>query len=85
MYGHETQSFTLREERGLCAFENRVLRQIFGLIREEVTGGRKGLHQKLHNLDTPLNTTIILFIKLKTMRDGKCSTRGQDEKCTQKT
>jgi hypothetical protein len=28
----------LREERGLRVFENRVLRRIFGLKRDEVTG-----------------------------------------------
>jgi len=37
LYGCETWSFTLREERRL--FENRVLRRIFGSRRDEVTGG----------------------------------------------
>jgi len=31
LYGCETWSFTLREERRLSAFENRVLKRIFGL------------------------------------------------------
>jgi hypothetical protein len=32
-------------------FDNRVLRRIFGLKRDEVTGGCKKLHdKKLHNL-----------------------------------
>jgi len=31
-------SLTLREERGLTVFENRVLREIFGSERDEVTG-----------------------------------------------
>ena len=30
LYGCETWSLTLREERRLCVFENRVLRKIFG-------------------------------------------------------
>jgi len=30
MYGCETWSLTLREERRLRAFENRVLRRVFG-------------------------------------------------------
>jgi hypothetical protein len=32
-------------------FENRVLRRMFGLKRDEVTGGRRKLHnEELHNL-----------------------------------
>jgi len=37
-YGCETWSLTLREERRLRVFENRVLRRIFGPRRDEVTG-----------------------------------------------
>jgi hypothetical protein len=36
-YGCETWSLTLREELRLRAFENRVLRRIFGPKRDEVT------------------------------------------------
>jgi hypothetical protein len=39
LYGCETWSLTLREERRLRVFENRVLRRIFGPERDEVTGG----------------------------------------------
>jgi len=38
LYGCETWSLTLREERRLRVFENRVLRGIFGAKRDEVTG-----------------------------------------------
>jgi hypothetical protein len=38
LYGCETWSLTLREERRLRVFENRVLRGIFGPQRDEVTG-----------------------------------------------
>jgi hypothetical protein len=38
LYGYRTWSLTLREERGLRVFENRVLRRIFGPRREEVAG-----------------------------------------------
>ena len=38
LYGCETWSDTLREEHRLRVFENRVLRRIFGLKREVVTG-----------------------------------------------
>jgi hypothetical protein len=36
--GCETWSVTLREESSLSVFENRVLRRIFELKRDEVTG-----------------------------------------------
>jgi hypothetical protein len=39
LYGYETLSLTLKEERGLSVLENRVLRRIFGPEREEVAGG----------------------------------------------
>jgi hypothetical protein len=38
LYGCETWTPTLREERRLRVFVNRVLRRIFGPKREEVTG-----------------------------------------------
>jgi len=38
LYGCETWSFTLREERRLRLFENRVLRRVFGPKRDGVTG-----------------------------------------------
>ena len=41
LYGCETWSLTLREERRLRVFENRVLRRIFGPKRDEVTGMEK--------------------------------------------
>jgi len=38
LYGFETWSLTLREERRLRVSENRVLRRIFGFKKDEVTG-----------------------------------------------
>ena len=38
LYGCETWSLTLREERKLRVFENMVLRRIFGPSRDEVMG-----------------------------------------------
>ena len=38
LYGCETLSLTLREERMLRVFENSVLRRIFGPRRDEVMG-----------------------------------------------
>jgi hypothetical protein len=43
LYGCETWSLTLREECRLRVFENRVLRRIFGLKRDEVTRKRRTL------------------------------------------
>jgi hypothetical protein len=50
-YGCETWSLTLKEERRLRVFENRVLRRIFGPNMDEVTGEWKKLHnEELHDL-----------------------------------
>ena len=40
----DTWSVTLREERSLRVFENRVLREMFGSDRDEVTGEWRKLH-----------------------------------------
>ena len=51
LYGFETLSLVLREERRLRVFENRVLRRIFGPKRDEVTGEwRKLLNEELNDL-----------------------------------
>ena len=51
LYGCETWSLILREERRLRVFENRVLRRIFGPKRDEVTGEWRKLHNgELNNL-----------------------------------
>jgi hypothetical protein len=51
LYGCETWSLALREEHRLRVFENRVLRRIFGLKRDEVTGGWRKLHnEEIHCL-----------------------------------
>ena len=46
LYGCETWSLTLREERKLRVFENMVLRRIFGPKRDEVTGEWRRLHNE---------------------------------------
>jgi hypothetical protein len=38
LFGRDAWSLTLREERRLKVFENRVLRRVFGPKRDEVTG-----------------------------------------------
>jgi len=49
LYGCETWSLTLREERRLRVFENRVWRRIFGPKRDEVTGEWRKLHNEEHS------------------------------------
>jgi len=46
LYGCETWSLTLREERRLRVFDSRVLRRIFGPRREEVTREWGKLHNE---------------------------------------
>jgi len=45
LYGCESWSLTLREERRLRVFEKRVLR-VFGPKRDEVTGEWRKLHNE---------------------------------------
>jgi hypothetical protein len=67
LYGCETWSLTLREERRLRVFENRVLRRIFGKKRDEVTGNWRKLHNEaLHNLYS--SPSRIRVIKSRRMR-----------------
>jgi len=46
LYGCKTWSLTLKEERRLWVFENRMFRRIFGSKRDEVTGEWKKLHNE---------------------------------------
>jgi len=53
LYGCETWSLTLWEERRLGLFENTVLRRIFGPRRDEVTGEWSRLHNEELMICTP--------------------------------
>ena len=53
LYGCEASSLTLREERRLRVFENRVLRRIFGPERDEVTGGGQNYIIRSLMISTP--------------------------------
>ena len=46
LYGCESWSLTLREERRLRVFENTVLGRVFGPKRDEVTGEWRKLHNE---------------------------------------
>jgi len=49
LYGRETWSLILREKRRQRVFENGVLRKIFGLRMDEVTGECRKLHNEVLN------------------------------------
>jgi hypothetical protein len=67
LYERETWSLTVREEHKLRVDENRVLRRIFGPMRDRVTGGRRKLHnEELHNLYSW--PSIIRIMKSRRMR-----------------
>jgi hypothetical protein len=67
LYGCETWSLTFREKHRLRAFQNRVLRRIFGPKMDGVEGGwRKLRNEELHNLYC--SPHIIRMVKSKRMR-----------------
>ena len=67
LYGCEIWSLTLREERKLKVFENKVLRRIFGPRREEVTGEWRRMHNEELN-DLYFSPNIARVMKSKRMR-----------------
>ena len=67
LYGCETLSLILREERRLRVFENTVLRRIFGPKRDEVTGEWRKLHNENLN-DLYSSPNIIRVIISRRMR-----------------
>ena len=67
LYGCETWSLTLREERRLRVFENRVLRRIFGPKTDEVTGEWWKLHNEEPNY-LHFSPKIVRVIKSRRMR-----------------
>jgi len=61
LYGCETWSLKLREERMLRVSENWVLRRIYGPKRDEVTGDwRKVLNDELNDLYSSTNIVRVI-------------------------
>jgi len=67
LHGYKTWSLTLREERRLRVFENRVLRRIFGPKRDEVTREWRKLHNEELN-DLYSSPSIVRVIKSRRIR-----------------
>ena len=66
LYGCETWSLTLREESKLRVFENRILRRIFGLKRDENGEWRRLHNEELHSLyRSPKIVRMIKRIRLR--------------------
>jgi hypothetical protein len=67
LYGNETWPLTLREEHKLRVYETRVLRRIFELRRDEVTGGWRKLHNE-EIRDLYSSPSIIRMIRSRRVR-----------------
>jgi hypothetical protein len=67
LYGCETCSLTLREERKVRMFENRVLRRIFAPKRDEATGEWIKLHNEELN-DLYSSPSVLRMMKSRRMR-----------------
>ena len=81
LYGCETWSLTLREERKLRVFENMVLRRIFGPRRDEVTGGCRRMHNEELS-DLYCSPNIVRVIKSRRMRwAGHVACMGEERGC----
>ena len=80
LYECGTWSLTLREEHRLRVFENRMLRRIFGLERDRVTGEWRKLHnEELNSLYSSPN--IVRGDKIeKNEMGGACGTYGGRER-----
>jgi len=76
LYGCETWSLTLREEHRLRVFENRVLREVFGPKRDEVSGVWRKLHNEELNDQYSL-PSIVRVVKIETNEMGRaCGAYG---------
>ena len=83
VYGCETWSLTLREERRLRVFENRMLRRVFVPKRDEVTGEWRKLHnEELSDLYSLPNILRVVKIEKNEM-GGACGAYGGGERCAQ--
>jgi hypothetical protein len=77
LYGRATWSLTLREERRLRIFENRILKRIFGSKRDSYGEWRSLHNEEFHSLYSSPNIVTMINSRLKwaghvvRMEDGK--------------
>jgi len=82
VYGCETWSLTLMEERRLKVYEYRVLRRIFGPKRDEVTGEWGKLNNEEIN-DLYSSPNIVRVNKSRRMRWAGHATHTGERRCIQ--
>jgi hypothetical protein len=67
LYGREIWSLTIRKEYRLRVFERRVLRNIFGYRKKDVTGDWRKLHSEgLNSFNS--SSDAVRIMKLRKMR-----------------
>jgi hypothetical protein len=82
VYGCETWLLTMREQRRLRVFQNRVMRRIFGPKRDDGTRAWRKLHnEELNNLYSSHNTVRV--IKSRMRWEGRVACMGAEERRTQ--
>jgi hypothetical protein len=82
LYGCEAWSLTLREERRLRVFENRILRRIFGPKRDANVKWRKLHNEELNSLYRSSN--IINVIMSRRLRWAGHVARMEEDRSTYK-
>jgi hypothetical protein len=78
LYGCETWSLPLREERKLRVFENRVMSRVFGRKRDEVTGEWRKLHNEELNGLYSLPNIVRVVKSRRTRWAGYVSRMGEE-------
>ena len=81
LYGCETWSLTLREERKLRVFKNIVLRRIFGPRRDEVTGEWRRLHNEELNVLYSSPNIVRVIISRRMRWAGHVARMGEGTGC----
>jgi hypothetical protein len=78
LHGCEAWLLTLREERRLKVFENRVLRTIFGPKRDKVRGEWRKLHnEELNDLYLPNIVQVVKSRRMRWARHVACMGEGR--------